>query len=228
MHVIQQPCRRNLTAIGFKHLSLGYHKLDGPKRNAIPVYKSLWRLANFTALGLVSSAGIQSALSPYVVQDRHTLRALEELDLSACLGQEGVDEPMTQEQFLAQTPARCRMPPSKPREEVSTSCSSKSLAIRRIPLVLYCCKLLQGAKSTDNAAINAACRALDPALKHIHTACRRLRLEHMRLSPLKSPVSVTLVTTYDISRLHMLEGLCSSWGGHLSAAVYQVSHGGTV
>ena len=37
-------------------------------------------------------------------------------------------------------------------------------------------------------------------------------------------MSVTLVTTYDISRLHMLDGLCSSWGGHLSAAVYQVRH----
>ena len=49
-----------------------------------------------------------------------------------------------------------------------------------------------------------------------------MRLEHVRFSPLKSPVSVTLVTTYDISRLHMLDGLCSSWGGHLSAAVYQV------
>ena len=52
--------------------------------------------------------------------------------------------------------------------------------------------------------------------------CCRLRLEHARFSPFKSAVSVTLVTTYDISRLHMLDGLCSSWGGHLSAAVYQV------
>jgi hypothetical protein len=48
----------------------------------------------------------------------------------------------------------------------------------------------------------------------------RLRLELTRLSPLRSPVGVTLIVTYDVSRLHMLDGLCASWGGHLSAAVY--------
>lgn len=110
-------------------MSLGYHKLDRPKLNAISVHKSLWRLANFTALGLVSSAGIQSVVSPYLVQDRHTLRALEELDLSACLGQENVDEPMTQDQFLAQNPARCGMPPSKPRRDVFHLVSFLFLAI---------------------------------------------------------------------------------------------------
>ena len=50
---------------------------------------------------------------------------------------------------------------------------------------------------------------------------RRLRLEHARFSPFASRVSITLVTAYDVSRLHMLDGLCGSWGGHLSAAVYQ-------
>lgn len=50
-----------------------------------------------------------------------------------------------------------------------------------------------------------------------------MRLEHKRVSPLVSPVGVTLISTYDMSRLHMLDGLCSSWGGHISAAVYQVT-----
>ena len=31
---------------------------------------------------------------------------MEQLDLSACFGEERLDEPMTQEQFLQQTPAR--------------------------------------------------------------------------------------------------------------------------
>ena len=51
---------------------------------------------------------------------------------------------------------------------------------------------------------------------------RRLRFEHARFSPFASRVSVTLVAAYDVTRLHMLDGLCGSWGGHLSAAVYQV------
>ena len=66
----------------------------------------------------------------------------------------------------------------------------------------------------------------------------RLRLEHARFSPFASRVSVTLVTAYDVTRLHMLDGLCGSWGGHLSAAIYQaglrpaflthISHGGNI
>ncbi len=57
--------------------------------------------------------------------------------------------------------------------------------------------------------------------QHVPRPCR-LRLEHARYSPFVSRVSVTLVTAYDVSRLHMLDGLCGSWGGHLSAAIYQV------
>ena len=56
-------------------------------------------------LGTVSGARVQVMLC--VAQDGMALSALNKLDLAACLGQEGVDEPMTQEQFLAQTPARC-------------------------------------------------------------------------------------------------------------------------
>ena len=50
----------------------------------------------------------------------------------------------------------------------------------------------------------------------------RLRLEHLRLSSLLSPAGVTLIVAYDAARLTMLDGLCASWGGHVSAAVYQV------
>jgi hypothetical protein len=50
----------------------------------------------------------------------------------------------------------------------------------------------------------------------------RLRLEHIKLTHLKSPAGITLIVAYDIARLHMLDGLCASWGGHISAAVYQV------
>ena len=35
-------------------------------------------------------------------------------------------------------------------------------------------------------------------------------------------MDVTLVVTYDVSRLYMLDGLCLSWGGPISASVYQV------
>ena len=35
-------------------------------------------------------------------------------------------------------------------------------------------------------------------------------------------MGITLIVAYDIARLHMLDGLCASWGGHISAAVYQV------
>ena len=34
---------------------------------------------------------------------------LSELDLGACFGDDRLDEPMTQEQFLQQTPARCAL-----------------------------------------------------------------------------------------------------------------------
>lgn len=43
------------------------------------------------------------------------------------------------------------------------------------------------------------------------------------LSPYKSSMDVTLVVTYDVSRLYMLDGLCLSWGGPISATVYQVT-----
>lgn len=48
----------------------------------------------------------------------------------------------------------------------------------------------------------------------------RLRLEHIRFSSLKSPVGATVVLAYDAARLSMLDGVCSTWGGHISAAVY--------
>ena len=47
-------------------------------------------------------------------------------------------------------------------------------------------------------------------------------LDTALISPLRSPVDVTLVVTYSVSRLYMLDGLCLSWGGPISAAVYQV------
>lgn len=50
----------------------------------------------------------------------------------------------------------------------------------------------------------------------------RLRLEHIRLTHLRSPAGITLIVAYDLARLHMFDGLCASWGGHISAAVYQV------
>lgn len=56
----------------------------------------------------------------------------------------------------------------------------------------------------------------------------RLRLEHIRLSPLESPVGVTVVVAYDARRLAMLDGVCSTWGGHISAAVYLVRVGGSL
>ena len=34
------------------------------------------------------------------------MSAVEKLNLSACMGQEDVDKPMSQAEFLAQTPAR--------------------------------------------------------------------------------------------------------------------------
>ena len=34
-------------------------------------------------------------------------------------------------------------------------------------------------------------------------------------------MDVTLVVTYDVSRLYMLDGLCLTWGGPISASVYQ-------
>ncbi len=51
---------------------------------------------------------------------------------------------------------------------------------------------------------------------------RRLDLELALLSPLKSEVDVTLIVTYNVARLHMLDGLCATWGGPISAVVYQV------
>lgn len=50
----------------------------------------------------------------------------------------------------------------------------------------------------------------------------RLVLDLSLLSPFKSSMDVTLVVTYDVSRLYMLDGLCLSWGGPISASVYQV------
>ncbi len=40
-------------------------------------------------------------------QEQRLISQMQQLDLGACFGQERLDEPMTQEQFLAQTPARC-------------------------------------------------------------------------------------------------------------------------
>ncbi len=63
---------------------------------------------------------------------------------------------------------------------------------------------------------------LDPGL-HAQLDCEpRLMLDTALVSPLRSPVDVTLVVTYSVSRLYMLDGLCLSWGGPISAAVYQV------
>ncbi len=75
-----------------------------------------------------------------------------------------------------------------------------------------------------SAQLNSMCRMsvrTACANRSLSNACR-LRLEHLRLSTLRSPVGVTLIVAYDIARLHMLSGLCSSWGGHISAAVYLV------
>lgn len=56
----------------------------------------------------------------------------------------------------------------------------------------------------------------------LHDDVHRLRLEHIRLSPLESGVGVTVVIAYDARRLSMLDGVCATWGGHISAAVYLV------
>jgi len=37
------------------------------------------------------------------------------------------------------------------------------------------------------------------------------------------PGDTTMVVTYDVGRLYMLEGLCLAWGGAIAAAVYQAS-----
>lgn len=56
----------------------------------------------------------------------------------------------------------------------------------------------------------------------------RLRLEHLRLSTLASPVGATVVVAYDAARLSMLDGVCSTWGGHISAAVYGGPRNGSI
>ena len=43
---------------------------------------------------------------PLCRQEQRLVSQMNQLDLGACFGQERLDEPMTQEQFLAQTPAR--------------------------------------------------------------------------------------------------------------------------
>ena len=39
-------------------------------------------------------------------QEQRLVSRMEELDLGGCFGEDRLDEPMTQEQFLQQTPAR--------------------------------------------------------------------------------------------------------------------------
>lgn len=50
-------------------------------------------------------------------------------------------------------------------------------------------------------------------------ACR-LRLELLLLSAAARRSCLTLVVPLSAGRLHLLEGMCTSWGGPLSAAVY--------
>lgn len=56
----------------------------------------------------------------------------------------------------------------------------------------------------------------------LHT--RRLDLALALLSDARAPTGdITMVVTYDVGRLYMLEGLCQLWGGPIAAAVYVVS-----
>ncbi len=41
-------------------------------------------------------------------------------------------------------------------------------------------------------------------------------------------MGITVVVAYDARRLAMLDGVCSTWGGHISAAVYLVRVGGSL
>ena len=55
---------------------------------------------------------------------------------------------------------------------------------------------------------------------------RRLSPELALFSRAPRALDVTVVTAFSTSRLFMLEGMCDSWHGPLSAAVYQgVSEG---
>lgn len=53
---------------------------------------------------------------------------------------------------------------------------------------------------------------------------RRLTLDTALLNHRRAAAQdITVVVTYDVTRLYMLDGLCLAWGGAISAAVYQVS-----
>ena len=55
----------------------------------------------------------------------------------------------------------------------------------------------------------------------------RLNPELALFSSTARSLNVTLVTAFSSSRLYMLEGMCSTWEGPLSAAVYQGVHAGS-
>ena len=55
----------------------------------------------------------------------------------------------------------------------------------------------------------------------------RLTLELALFSSAPQSLNVTVVTALSAGRLHMLEGMCTSWQGPLSAAVYQGVHEGS-
>lgn len=57
----------------------------------------------------------------------------------------------------------------------------------------------------------------------LKSMCHRLELEVALLSDARAVAGdITMVVTYDMSRLYMLEGLCLLWGGPVAAAVYVV------
>lgn len=55
----------------------------------------------------------------------------------------------------------------------------------------------------------------------------RLKPELARFSLKPRTLNVTVVTAFSTDRLHMLSGMCDSWRGPLSAAVYQGTAAGS-
>lgn len=67
---------------------------------------------------------------------------------------------------------------------------------------------------------------LQPKDANLNARRRRLSPELALFSGAPRKLDSTVVTAFSTSRLYMLEGMCDSWPGPLSAAVYQgVSEG---
>ena len=67
---------------------------------------------------------------------------------------------------------------------------------------------------------------MPPEIASLNAGRRRLSPELALFSGAHRKLESTVVTAFSTSRLYMLEGMCDSWPGPLSAAVYQgVSEG---